>query len=115
MTRRGSWVLSCAHSSLSSSPPWPPPPPPPRPCRAPPGAGFGAEMARLLRERGGLDEAMTEPREATALDGDEPDAHLLLAQLYQIQAVGPEAEAGLAKGGGGDEEGGRPPSRGGAR
>jgi tetratricopeptide (TPR) repeat protein len=55
------------------------------------------ETSRLLREMGRLDEASQEARAAIALDRDDPDAHLILAQLEQIQAAGPEAEKALQR------------------
>ncbi|MEE8217927.1 MAG: tetratricopeptide repeat protein [Vicinamibacteria bacterium] len=55
------------------------------------------ETARLYREMGRLEEATQEAREAVRLGGDNPDAHLILAQLYQIQAIGPEAESNIRK------------------
>ena len=55
------------------------------------------ETSRLLREMGRLDEATQEAKAAIALDRDDPDAHLILAQLEQIQAAGPEAEKALQR------------------
>ena len=55
------------------------------------------EISRLLREMGRLDEASQEAKAAIALDGDDPDAHLILAQLEQIQAAGPDADKALAR------------------
>ena len=53
-----------------------------------------AEIARLLREMGRLDEAMAEARAAVALDQDDADAQLVLAQLLQIQAARQDGDAG---------------------
>lgn len=50
------------------------------------------ETARLLRDAGKLDEALAEAKEAVRLGKDDPDAHLILAQLYQMQAEGTGAE-----------------------
>ena len=55
------------------------------------------EMARLFRETGRLEPATEEAREAVRLNPDNADAHLILAQLYQMQAVGPEAEETIRK------------------
>jgi tetratricopeptide (TPR) repeat protein len=60
-------------------------------------AAIRVETARLYRETGNLDEATAEAEEAVRLDKDSADAHLILAQLYQIQAVGPGAEAAIRK------------------
>ena len=46
---------------------------------------------------GRLDEALQEAKAAVALDADDTDAHLVLAQLEQIQAAGPDAEAALRR------------------
>ena len=46
---------------------------------------------------GRLDEASQEARAAIGLDRDDPDAHLILAQLEQIQAAGPEADKALQR------------------
>jgi tetratricopeptide (TPR) repeat protein len=63
----------------------------------PDAAAIRVETARLYREMGELDEATAEAAEAVRLDPDDPDAHLILAQLYQIQAVGPGAEEAIRK------------------
>src|SRR5260221_448091 len=55
------------------------------------------ETSRLLREAGKIDEALAEGREAVRLDKDSPDAHLTLAQLYQLQAAGAGGEESLRK------------------
>ena len=55
------------------------------------------EIARLLKDEGRLDQAAEEARAAVALDGDDADAHLILAQLEQAQAAGPEAEEALRR------------------
>jgi tetratricopeptide (TPR) repeat protein len=55
------------------------------------------ESARLLREMGRLDEALQEARAAVELDGDDTDAHLILAQLEQIQAPGADSEQALGR------------------
>src|SRR5712691_2216487 len=55
------------------------------------------ETSRLLREAGKVDEALAEAREAVRLDKDSPDAHLTLAQLYQLQAAGAGGEESLRK------------------
>jgi tetratricopeptide (TPR) repeat protein len=46
---------------------------------------------------GRLDEAAQEARAAAALDAEDADAHLILAQLEQIQASGPAAEEALRR------------------
>ncbi len=63
----------------------------------PSAASIRVETARLLREMGRLDEAAQEAKAAVALDREDADAHLILAQLEQIQAAGPEAEAALRR------------------
>src|SRR6266542_3354995 len=50
-------------------------------------AAIRVETARLLREA----------REAVRLDKDNSDAHLALAQLYQLQAAGPGGDGSLRK------------------
>ena len=61
-----------------------------------PGSGaIRVETSRLLRETGKIDEALAEAREAVRLDKDSPDAHLALAQLYQLQAAGAGGEESL--------------------
>ena len=63
----------------------------------PAAAPVRVEMARLFREMGRLEPATEEAREAVRLNPDSADAHLILAQLLQMQAVGPEAEATIRK------------------
>ncbi len=63
----------------------------------PEAAPVRVETARLFREMGRLEPATEEAREAVRLNPDNADAHLILAQLYQMQAVGPEAEAIIRK------------------
>jgi tetratricopeptide (TPR) repeat protein len=63
----------------------------------PSSSSIRVEVARLLREMGRLDESAQEARAAAALDAEDADAHLLLAQLEQIQASGPEAEEALKR------------------
>jgi len=63
----------------------------------PAASSIRVETARLLREMGRLDEASQEAKAASGLDRDDPDAHLVLAQLEQIQAAGPEAEKALLR------------------
>src|SRR6266540_1432306 len=60
-------------------------------------AAIRVETARLLREAGKIDEALAEAREAVRLDKDNSDAHLALAQLYQLQAAGPGGDGSLRK------------------
>ena len=60
-------------------------------------AAIRVETARLLREAGKIDEALAEAREAVRLDKDSSDAHLALAQLYQLQAAGPGGDGSLRK------------------
>jgi len=60
-------------------------------------AAIRVETARLLREAGKIDEALGEAREAVRLDQDNSDAHLALAQLYQLQAAGAGGEGALRK------------------
>jgi tetratricopeptide (TPR) repeat protein len=55
------------------------------------------EIARLLRDLGRLDQAAEEARAAVGLDADDADAHLILAQLEQMQAAGPAAEEALRR------------------
>ncbi len=55
------------------------------------------EAARLLRELGKLDEAAAEATAAVALDKDDADAHLVLAQLAQAQVGGPDAEGAMRR------------------
>src|SRR5215831_1094402 len=55
------------------------------------------ETAKLLRESGRVDEAVTEAKEAVRLDKDNAEAHLLLAELYQMRAEGNAAEEALRK------------------
>jgi tetratricopeptide (TPR) repeat protein len=63
-----------------------------------PGASaIHVEIARLLRDLGRLDQAADEARAALSLDKDDPDAHLMLAQLEQTQAAGPAAEEALRR------------------
>jgi len=63
----------------------------------PSASAIRVETSRLLREMGRLDEALQEAKAAVALDADDTDAHLVLAQLEQIQAAGPDAEAALRR------------------
>jgi tetratricopeptide (TPR) repeat protein len=63
----------------------------------PSASSIRVETARLLREMGRLDDAEVEARAAVALDRDDADAHLILAQLEQIQAAGPGAEEALRR------------------
>jgi tetratricopeptide (TPR) repeat protein len=63
----------------------------------PDAAPIRVELARLFREMGRLDAAAEEAEEAVRLNPENADAHLILAQLYQIQAVGPEAETTIRK------------------
>ena len=67
----------------------------------PSASSIRVETARLLREMGRLDDAEAEARAAVALDADDADAHLILAQLEQVQAAGPAAAEALRR---------RPPS-----
>ena len=77
----------------------------------PASAAIRVEAARLLRETGRLEEATAEVQAAVALDKDDADAHLVLAQLHQVQAAGPEAEAALAPRRDGVRAGGTAPAR----
>jgi tetratricopeptide (TPR) repeat protein len=61
----------------------------------PSASAIRVETARLLREMGRLDDARKEAEAAVALDGEDPDAHLILAQLLQVQASGVDAEQTL--------------------
>jgi len=63
----------------------------------PAAAPIRVEAARLLREMGRLDESAQEARAAVGLDPQDADAHLVLAQLEQIQAAGPAAEEALQR------------------
>jgi tetratricopeptide (TPR) repeat protein len=63
----------------------------------PDAAPVRVEIARLFREMGRLEPATEEAIEAVRLDPENADAHLILAQLYQIQAVGADAEATIRK------------------
>ena len=63
---------------------------PPRPRSASRSRVSCADMGRL-------DEAAEEARAAVALDADDADAHLILAQLEQVQAAGPAAEEALRR------------------
>jgi tetratricopeptide (TPR) repeat protein len=60
-------------------------------------AAIRVEMARLLREERKFDEAVVAAQEAVRLDRDNPDAHLILAQLYQMRAESAAGEEGLRK------------------
>jgi tetratricopeptide (TPR) repeat protein len=63
----------------------------------PTSSAIQVETARLLRELGRFDDALAAARQAVALDAADPDAHLALAQLLQMQALG--AEEGLRQAG----------------
>lgn len=63
----------------------------------PAAAAVRVETARLYREMGRLEEATREAREAVRLGPEDADAHLILAQLYRIQAVGAEAQSTIRK------------------
>src|SRR5262245_66331260 len=60
-------------------------------------AAIRVEMARLLREERKFDEAVVAAQEAVRLDRDNADAHLILAQLYQMRAESAAGEEGLRK------------------
>jgi len=60
-------------------------------------AAIRVETARLLREAGKVDEALAEAREAVRLDKDNAEAHLALAQLYELHAAGSGGEGALRK------------------
>jgi tetratricopeptide (TPR) repeat protein len=60
-------------------------------------AAIHVETARLLRESGRQDEALVEAKEAVRLEEDNPDAHLVLGQLYQHGAEGATAEQALRR------------------
>jgi tetratricopeptide (TPR) repeat protein len=58
-------------------------------------AAIRVETARLLHESGRLDEALAEAKEAVRIGKDNPDAHLILGQLYQLRADGAKGEEAL--------------------
>src|SRR6266542_443363 len=63
-------------------------------------ARFSGETQTSLeeyRKAQKLDQALAEAREAVRLDKDNSDAHLALAQLYQLQAAGPGGDGSLRK------------------
>jgi tetratricopeptide (TPR) repeat protein len=63
----------------------------------PSASSIRVEIARLFKDVGRLDQAAEEARAAVALDRDDADAHLILAQLEQAQAAGPAAEDALRR------------------
>ncbi len=60
-------------------------------------AAIRVEMARLLREERKFDEAVAAAQEAVRLDPDLADAHLILAQLFQLRSESTPGDEGLKR------------------